>query len=71
MKLKKELRSKIKSIVGNKEDTFLWLDNWHPFDALLKKNGERIICEVGLAKEAKVKEIIDHNSWNSFSTSSI
>lgn len=34
------------------------------FGPLLEKYGEKIICKVGLMREAKVKELIDYNIWN-------
>lgn len=40
LKLQKEVRERCKKTIGNREDTYLQLDNWHPNDLLLESMRE-------------------------------
>lgn len=49
----------MKSIVGNGQSTYLWLDNWHP-------NGERIRYDSRLDRITMLNRILLNGEWCSF-----
>ena len=49
--------------IGNGQDTFLWLDNWHPLGPLYQKFGDRVVHNLGRSLSAKVTSIIHNGSW--------
>lgn len=63
MKLREDVKSKFKKIIGNGNNTFLWYDNWHPNGPSIDKYGSQIVYDSNLPKHAMVKEIIDGGTW--------
>ncbi|KAI8531931.1 hypothetical protein RHMOL_Rhmol11G0174500 [Rhododendron molle] len=53
----------IKAQIGNGENTFLWLDNWHNLGPLLLKYGDGVTTNLGRSLHAKVCSIIHNGSW--------
>lgn len=54
MKIRDELRGKIKIVIGNGRSTSLWHDNWHAAGPLMEKYGNHIAYDSGLGANAKV-----------------
>lgn len=63
-KLKLLAQSIIRSVIGNGESTFLWLDNWHPLGPLYLVSGDRIRFNMGRNLHAKVSSVIVDSRWN-------
>lgn len=55
----------VKSIVGNGKNTFLWLDNWHPFGPLKDCFGDRMDQNLLRSLTSMVSSIIKNNTWHS------
>lgn len=53
----------IKSVIGNGQTTFLWLDNWHTLGPLFQKFGNRVVFNLGRSLCAKVSSIIVNGRW--------
>ncbi|XP_058192025.1 uncharacterized protein LOC131309397 [Rhododendron vialii] len=54
----------VKHVVGNGQNTWVWLDNWHPMGPLYKTLGEVVVFHLGQSLSAKVSSIIVNNSWH-------
>lgn len=54
---------RMKMIIGNGEDTFMWLDNWHPLRPLIKCTSARAWKAFPGGRHAKVSLIIINNKW--------
>ena len=63
LKLRSKVKERIKMKIGNGQNTFMWLDNWHPLGPLLEKYGPRVVYDSGLDSHAKVKEVIQDSQW--------
>ena len=50
--------------IGNGNDTWLWVDNWHPHGPPLKKYGTRVIYDSNSTVNAKVKDFITNGEWH-------
>lgn len=61
--LKDALYPLIRYKIGNREDTFLWYDNWHPFGSLWSKYGNRLMCDTALNAQSKVASVLGINGW--------
>lgn len=60
LKLQKEVTKRYNMGIGNKEDTYLWLDNQHPNGPLLDKYRGRIIDDSILSGHTMVKEVMNN-----------
>lgn len=58
LKLRDKVQPWITYKVGNGNDTFLWLDNWHPSGPLYQKYGEQVVHNLGRSFFTKVSSII-------------
>lgn len=63
IKLREDMRDRIQHRIGNGENTFLWMDNWHPVGLLLDKYDNRIIDDSSLRRNAKMENIINGKDW--------
>ena len=63
MKLKDIAWSFIKYKIGNGNDTWLWVDNWHPHGPLLRRYGPRILYDANSNITARVCDIIRDGNW--------
>lgn len=63
IKLREDMRDRIQHRIGNGENTFLWMDNWHPVGSLLDKYDNRIIDDSSLRRNAKMEDIINGKDW--------
>lgn len=63
MKIKEEVRGKIKILICNRSSTFLWHDNWHPLGPVMEKFGSHIVDDPGLSIQANVSDIIEEGHW--------
>lgn len=63
-KLRTVGHSLVKHIIGNGEDTFFWLDNWHEHGPLYKLLDDRTISLLGRALFAKVSSVIQNGHWH-------
>lgn len=61
----------IKKIVGNRNNTFVWHDNWHILDPLKDKYGYRVIYDSSFPNDALFKEIIHKGSQRQSTTNSV
>lgn len=56
-------RSLVKHVVGNGENTWVWLDNWHLMGPLYKTIGEEVVYHMGRSLNTKVSSIVVNNGW--------
>lgn len=68
LKLREEVRKKIKIWVSNGISVHLWFDNCHKDNPLIEKYGEQRIYDLGLGRYAKVSSIIKESRWYWLST---
>lgn len=54
----------VKHIVGNGQDTFMWLDNWHTLGPLYKLFEARTLSTLGTFLFEKVSTINLNGEWN-------
>ncbi|KAI8554932.1 hypothetical protein RHMOL_Rhmol05G0134400 [Rhododendron molle] len=62
--LRQIAQSFTRSIIGNGQSTFLWLDNWHNLGPLYLKYGDRVAFNMGRSLAAKVSSIINNGEWH-------
>ncbi|KAI8564441.1 hypothetical protein RHMOL_Rhmol03G0181800 [Rhododendron molle] len=62
--LRQIAQSFTRSIIGNGQSTFLWLDNWHNLGPLYLKYGDRVAFNMGRSLTAKVSSIINNGEWH-------
>ena len=63
LKLRDIAQPFIKHSIGNGNNTFLWLDNWHPNGPLVAKYGSRVAYDAGLNINSKVSAVIRNGAW--------
>lgn len=54
----------IRHVIGNGNNTFLWLDYWHPQGPLYKVFGVTIVWNVVRSLLAKVSAILQNGEWH-------
>ena len=64
LKMRPTIRPLIKNKIGNGDHTFIWHDNWHPKGPLALAYGDSVIYDTGIPSHAKVKSIINGNTWD-------
>lgn len=62
-KLRSLAQPLIKHKIGNGNDTYVWLDNWHPLGPLYQKFGESVVYNLGRSLFARVADIIQDGIW--------
>lgn len=63
MKIREEIRGKIKILIGNGSSTFLWHENWHSLGPIMENFGSHIMDNFGFSTLAKVSDIIEERRW--------
>jgi len=58
LKLRHLARGLIRFEVGTGENIHLWMDNWHPFGALVEKFGFRIVYDSYRKLDAKLSSVL-------------
>lgn len=61
--LRKLVQTWIRSVIGDGQDTFLWLDNCHPLGPLKDRFEGRLTGNLVRTFQLKVASIISNNSW--------
>lgn len=61
--LRRMVQPWIGSIIGDGQDTFLWLDNWHPLGLLKYRFEGRMDDNLVRSLQSKVASIIRNGSW--------
>lgn len=62
--LRKLVQPWIQHVIGDGEDSFLWLDNWHPFGPLKAKFEGKLNENFVRNLQSKVASIIRNGSWS-------
>lgn len=66
LKLRDKAEPIMKILLGNGNDTWLWLDNWHPCGVLLNTFGDWIRYDAGLDRLTKVNRFLEDGRWKPF-----
>ncbi|GKV34604.1 hypothetical protein SLEP1_g42967 [Rubroshorea leprosula] len=64
LKLRPQAKKLMLHSLGDGEDTFLWLDHWHPSGPLIDVYGDSVMKSSGLPYNAKVSTVVQGNYWN-------
>lgn len=49
--------------VGNGSNIHLWVDNWHPFEALFDRFGFRVIYDSNSRLDTKLDTVLKQGDW--------
>jgi hypothetical protein len=66
LKLQNVIKKFISFVVGDDQNIYLWFDNWHPCDMLIKRYGFRVVYEASSGLNSKLSYVLSLKIWLMF-----